>query len=61
MKTVACPHQICQVGLVSTHELPLLANGCDPCVNSFVEILPDIILQVVSVSEKQLNQILTLK
>lgn len=61
MKTVAHPHQICQVGLVSTHELPLLANGRDPGVNGFVEILPDIILQVVPVSGKQMNQTLTLK
>lgn len=41
------PHQVCQVGLVSTHELPLLANGSNPVVNRFVEILPDILLQVV--------------
>lgn len=42
------PHQVCQVGLVSTHELPLLANGSNPVVNRFVQILPDILLQVVS-------------
>lgn len=41
------PHQVCQVGLLSTHELPRLANGSDPVINCLVEILPDILLQVV--------------
>lgn len=41
------PHQVCQVGLLSTHELPLLADGSDPVIHRFVEILPDILLQVV--------------
>lgn len=54
------PHQVCQVGLLSTHELPLLANGCHPAVDRFVEILPDIVLQVVSVvSPEERNHYLT--
>lgn len=61
METAACPHQVCQVGLVSTHELPLLADGHEPGVDCFVEILPDIILQVVSASEKKTNQTLVIK
>lgn len=47
------PHQVCQVGLVSTHELPLLANGSNPVVNRFVEILPDILLQVVPTQKEK--------
>lgn len=43
------PHQVCQVGMISTHELPLLADGCHPLVDGLVEILPDVVLQVVSV------------
>lgn len=61
MKTAARPHQVCQVGLVSTHELPLLADGHEPGVDCFVEILPDIILQVVSASEKKTNPSLVFK
>lgn len=48
-----CPHQVSQVGLVSTHELPVLADGCHPAINCFVEILSDIVLQVVSKSRHQ--------
>lgn len=44
METAVCPHQVCQVGFVSTHELLLLADGRHPVVNCFVEVLPDIIL-----------------
>lgn len=44
METAVCPHQVCQVGFVSTHELPLLANGHHPVINRFIEVLPDIIL-----------------
>lgn len=47
--------------MVSTHELPLLADGLEPGVDCFVEILPDIILQVVSASEKKTNQTLVFK
>lgn len=49
------PHQVCQIGLISTHELPLLADGCHPLIDSFVEILSDVVLQVVSVVSKKEN------
>lgn len=52
LETALSPHQVCQVGFVSAHELPVLADGCQPVVHCFVQVLPDIILQVVSVSEK---------
>lgn len=50
------PHQICQVGLIATHELPVLANSCHPVVDGLVQILPDVVLQVVSVGSKKENQ-----
>lgn len=54
------PHQVCQVGLISTHELPLLADGHHPVVDGLVEILPDVVLQVVSVVAKR-NRILKIR
>lgn len=45
------PHQIGQVGLISAHELPLLADGHHPVVDGLVEVLPDVILKVVTVDK----------
>lgn len=41
-------HQVCQVGLLPTHELLLLADGGHPFVDGLVEVLPHVILEVVS-------------
>lgn len=43
-----CSYQVSQIGLVSTHELPLLANGHHPLIDCLVQILSHVILQVVS-------------
>lgn len=54
-ETTGCPHQVGQVWLTSPHELSVPANGSHPLVNGFIQILPDVVLQVVSVGWKSRN------
>lgn len=46
-------HQVCQVGGFAAHEFPVFAHSCHPVVCSFVQVQSHVILQVVSVEDKQ--------
>lgn len=52
----ASSHQVGQVGMISAHELPLLADGRHPLVDGLVEVLPHVVLQVVSVVPKKKDE-----
>lgn len=45
-------YQVCQVGLVSSHEEPVSANRFHPVVGGLVQIYSDVVLQMVPESKK---------